>query len=129
MSITVGVVGAGYVGLTSAVCLAAKGFDTICVDTDTARVAQLRCGCAAIDEPQLGGLLAGSLAHGLGAPLTVSIGGLISICGGIIFGLRWSAHRPLARELIVAQQMTGGAPAQEMTARVFSKTSEESRVG
>ncbi len=68
-----------------------------------------------------GGLLAGSLAHVLGAPLTVSIGGIISICGGIVFGLRWSAHRPLARELIVAQQMSGGTPAQEITARVFSK--------
>jgi len=69
----------------------------------------------------IGALLAGSLAHGLGAPLTVSLGGILSICGGIIFGTRWSAHRPLARELIVAQQMTGGAPAQEMTARVFQK--------
>lgn len=70
-----------------------------------------------------GGLLAGSLAHGIGAPLTVSIGGFIAICGGILFGLRWSAHRPIARELIVAQQMSGGTPAQEMTARVFQKGS------
>ena len=69
----------------------------------------------------VGALLSGSIAHAIGAPLTVSIGGAISICGGIIFGARWSSHRPLARELIVAQQMTGGAPAQEMTARVFSK--------
>ena len=70
----------------------------------------------------LGALLAGSLAHGMGAPLTVAIGGMISIAGGIIFGLRWSAHRPTARELIVAQQMAGGTPAQEITARVFQKS-------
>lgn len=69
-----------------------------------------------------GALLSGSLAHVLGAPLTISIGGAISICGGIIFGVRWSAHRPVARELIVAQQMTGGSPAQEMTGRVFQKS-------
>lgn len=69
----------------------------------------------------LGALLAGSVAHGIGAPLTVAIGGAVSICGGVIFGLRWSAHRPVARELIVAQQITGGAPAQEMTGRVFQK--------
>lgn len=71
----------------------------------------------------LGALLAGSVAHGIGAPLTVALGGLISIGGGVIFGMRWSAHRPVARELIVAQQMTGGTPAQEMTARVFQKDS------
>jgi MFS family permease len=71
----------------------------------------------------LGALLAGSIAHGIGAPLTVAIGGIISIAGGITFGLRWSSHRPVARELIVAQQMAGGAPAQEITARVFQKSS------
>jgi len=32
-----------------------------------------------------------------------------------------AALRPAAREMIVAQQMAGGAPAQEMTARVFTK--------
>ena len=70
-----------------------------------------------------GALLAGSVAHVIGAPLTVAIGGVISIAGGVTFGMRWSAHRPMARELIVAQQMVGGAPAQEMTARVFQKSS------
>ncbi len=72
----------------------------------------------------LGALLAGSVAHAMGAPLTVAMGGLISIIGGVIFGLRWSAHRPVARELIVAQQVTGGAPAQEITARVFQKSGD-----
>jgi len=71
----------------------------------------------------LGALLAGSVAHAIGAPLTVAMGGMVSIVGGIIFGLRWSSHRPMARDLIVAQQMTGGSPAQEITARVFQKGS------
>lgn len=57
----VGVVGAGYVGLTSAVCLAVKGIETICVDTDPDRVAELRRGRAVIDEPELDELLADSL--------------------------------------------------------------------
>jgi UDPglucose 6-dehydrogenase len=57
----VGVVGAGYVGLTSAVCLAVKGFDTLCVDTDPVRVAELRCGRAVIDEPEMDELLAAGL--------------------------------------------------------------------
>ncbi|HET6935419.1 MAG TPA: MFS transporter [Candidatus Angelobacter sp.] len=68
-----------------------------------------------------GALLAGSIAHKIGAPWTVAMGGMISILGGTIFGLRWPALRPAARELVVAQQMTGGAPAQEMTGRVFQK--------
>ena len=50
---TAGTVGAGYVGLTTAVCLAERGHRTVCVDTDTARVAQLRRGVATVDEPGL----------------------------------------------------------------------------
>ena len=69
-----------------------------------------------------GALLAGSVAHTIGAPWTVAMGGIIAVGGGIIFGLRWPALRPAARELVIAQQMTGGAPAQEITARVFSKS-------
>lgn len=63
-STLVGVVGAGYVGLTSAVCLAASGVDTVCIDTDRRRVAELRVGYAAIDEPDISDLLRGGLAHG-----------------------------------------------------------------
>lgn len=70
----------------------------------------------------LGALLAGSLAHKLGPTWTVAIGGGISVIGAIVFGLKLPALRPAARELIIAQQMAGGAPAQEMTGRVFAKT-------
>jgi MFS family permease len=73
----------------------------------------------------LGALLAGSLAHKLGAPLTVGIGGVAAIVGGGLFGLKLPALRPAAREMIVAQQMAGGAPAQEMTAPVFAKADQE----
>ncbi|HKD79038.1 MAG TPA: MFS transporter [Candidatus Angelobacter sp.] len=70
----------------------------------------------------LGALLAGSLAHKLGPTWTVAIGGGISVIGAIIFGLKLPSLRPAAREMIIAQQMAGGAPAQEMTGRVFAKT-------
>jgi UDPglucose 6-dehydrogenase len=53
----VGVIGAGYVGLTSAVCLAERGHDTVCVDVDDARVRRLNEGVATIDEPDLPELL------------------------------------------------------------------------
>jgi MFS family permease len=70
----------------------------------------------------LGALLAGSLAHTLGAPMTVGIGGVVAIVGAGLFGLKLPALRPAAREMIVAQQVAGGSPAQEMTAPVFSKS-------
>jgi len=69
-----------------------------------------------------GALSAGSIAHNIGAPWTVAIGGIISVIGGIFFGLRWPRLRSTARELIVAQQMTGGAPAQETTSEIIVKT-------
>jgi UDPglucose 6-dehydrogenase len=51
--IRVGVVGAGYVGLTTAVCLAERGVDTVSVDVDVAKIDRLKAGSATIDEPGL----------------------------------------------------------------------------
>jgi UDPglucose 6-dehydrogenase len=48
-----GVVGAGYVGLTTAVCLAEVDHHTVCVDVDAERVGRLNHGVALIDEPGL----------------------------------------------------------------------------
>ncbi len=53
MSDMVGVIGAGYVGLTTAACLAHLGHIVRCVDNDTARVARLARGIVDIREPQL----------------------------------------------------------------------------
>ncbi|MEN4397806.1 UDP-glucose dehydrogenase family protein [Mycolicibacterium senegalense] len=60
----VGVVGAGYVGLTTAVCLAERAHDTVCVDVDSARVARLATGIAPVDEPGLAELLVSGLRSG-----------------------------------------------------------------
>jgi UDPglucose 6-dehydrogenase len=61
----VGVVGAGYVGLTTAVCTAGHGLDTVAVDIDPDRVERLAAGIPVIDEPQLPKLLRDGLARGL----------------------------------------------------------------
>jgi UDPglucose 6-dehydrogenase len=61
----VGVVGVGYVGLTTAVCLAERGLDTVAVDIDADRVRRLAAGTAVIDEPELPGLLRQGLHRGL----------------------------------------------------------------
>jgi MFS family permease len=63
----------------------------------------------------IGALLAGALAGRLGAPTTVMIGGAVCIAGSMAFGLRLPALRPEARQIIVALQMTGGDPADEVT--------------
>ncbi|WP_280402766.1 UDP-glucose dehydrogenase family protein [Nocardia carnea] len=59
----VGIVGAGYVGLTSAACLAHLGHHVICVDNDAAKVEQLRAGTISIVEPDLPELVAEGLAE------------------------------------------------------------------
>lgn len=64
----------------------------------------------------LGALLAGTLAGRLGAPLTVALGGGACIVGAAFFWRRLPMLRGEARQLIVAQQMSGGSPPEEMTA-------------
>lgn len=54
----VGIVGAGYVGLTSAACLAHLGHHVTCVDNDEAKVEQLEAGRISIVEPGLPELVA-----------------------------------------------------------------------
>jgi UDPglucose 6-dehydrogenase len=58
------VVGAGYVGLVTASCLADLGHDVACVDADSARVALLRQGGVPIYEPGLDALIARNMAGG-----------------------------------------------------------------
>jgi len=61
-----------------------------------------------------GSLLAGALAHRLGAPGTVAFGGLVCIAGALVFGLRLPVLRHDTRQIIVALQVAGAEP-QEMT--------------
>ncbi len=68
----------------------------------------------------LGAFLAGALANHLGAPWTVAVGGVASIAAAIWFGRHLPSIRAEARELVLAQGMTGGSPAQEITSRGLS---------
>lgn len=65
-----------------------------------------------------GALLGGALADRLGAPVTVSMGAVACLGGAALFWLQLPKIRIEARRLIVAQSIAGGAPAEEMTARV-----------
>jgi MFS family permease len=62
-----------------------------------------------------GALLAGALAHSLGAPSTVALGGLACIAGALVFTWRLPALRLEARHIIVALEVAGGEPPEEIT--------------
>ena len=56
----VGVIGVGYVGLVTAVCIAHLGHDVVCLDVDEAKIDALRAGRVPIYEPGLDELMAGA---------------------------------------------------------------------
>jgi UDPglucose 6-dehydrogenase len=58
------VVGAGYVGLVTAACLAAMGNHVVCVDADAGRVHRLRMGVLPFHEPGLAELVQGATTAG-----------------------------------------------------------------
>jgi UDPglucose 6-dehydrogenase len=53
----VSVIGTGYVGLVSGVCLADRGHDVVCVDVDESKVARINSGIPPIYEKDLESLL------------------------------------------------------------------------
>ncbi|MDO8914768.1 MAG: UDP-glucose/GDP-mannose dehydrogenase family protein [Coriobacteriia bacterium] len=58
------VIGAGYVGLVTGVCLANSGHDVTCVDVDAAKIEMLSSGSSPIYEPGIVELLAKTSASG-----------------------------------------------------------------
>src|SRR3712207_7533661 len=57
MSMRISIVGTGYVGLVTGVCLAAKGHDVTCVDIDRGKVDAINRGVPPIHEAGLEELL------------------------------------------------------------------------
>ena len=60
----VGIIGAGYVGLVTGVCLAEIGHDVVCVDVDESKIEKLRNGEIPIYEPGLDVILAKAIKNG-----------------------------------------------------------------
>jgi UDPglucose 6-dehydrogenase/GDP-mannose 6-dehydrogenase len=63
----ISVVGTGYVGLVSGVCLAEKGHGVICVDIDADKVDRINAGDSPIHEEGLDELLERNVGNGLSA--------------------------------------------------------------
>jgi hypothetical protein len=63
----------------------------------------------------LGSLLAGAIADRVGAPITVVLGGVASLAGGVVFARNWPSMRAPARELVAAQGMMQRQPPPEAT--------------
>jgi len=81
----IAVIGAGYVGLTTAACFSHLGHDVTCADIDEARIAQLTRGEIPIVEAGLGalvrdGLEGGRLSFVVGAANAVSSAEFAYLC-------------------------------------------------
>ena len=68
-----------------------------------------------------GALGAGVVAHHLGAPLTLALGGMACMLGSAAFGMRLPMMQAEARRLILAQGLAGGDPAQEIVSQEVSE--------
>ena len=64
MSLTISVIGTGYLGAVHAACMAELGHTVVGVDTDPAKVEALNAGTAPLFEPGLDELLAKVLPTG-----------------------------------------------------------------
>ena len=82
---TLGVVGVGYVGLTSGACLASLGHRVVCGDVDAAKVERLQSGVIPIVEAGLSELVADGLASGrlefvVGAAAVAEVADVVFLC-------------------------------------------------
>jgi UDPglucose 6-dehydrogenase len=102
-------IGTGYVGLVSGVCLSDFGHDVVCVDKDPAKIAQLRKGEVPIYEPGLQDLLkrnvsAGRLSFTEDLPSAVANADAIFIAVGTP-SRRGDGHADLSYVMIAAEEI------------------------
>ena len=88
----VAVIGTGYVGLVTGVCLGAKGHDVTCVDVDAAKVAAINRGEAPIHEPGLQTLLKANLDRNLRATSNLHDAIMCSDLSLIAVGTPFAGH-------------------------------------
>ena len=105
MSAKVAVIGAGYVGLTSAACFAHLGHEVVCADVDEARVARLEKGDVPILEAGLSELVAAGLDSGrlrfvVGATTAARDAEFVFLCVPTPFGDGGSADLSFVEDVV-----------------------------
>lgn len=110
----IGVIGTGYVGLVTAVCLAKLGHRVVGVDQDEGKVARLRRGVSPIYEPGLEELLreqqaAGRIGFSTEIPEAVQAATVLFICVGTPPREDGSADLSQVEEVtrVIAENMDG----------------------
>ncbi len=113
MTAKVAVIGAGYVGLTSAACFAHLGHDVVCADVDEARVRRLEKGDVPILEAGLSelvaeGLDANRLRFVVGAANAARDAEFVFLCVPTPFGDGGGADLSVVED-VVARDRAGAA--------------------
>ncbi|MCP8885161.1 UDP-glucose/GDP-mannose dehydrogenase family protein [Devosia sp. XJ19-1] len=107
----IAIVGSGYVGLVTGVCLADFGHEVVCIDKDDAKIAALREGIIPIYEPGLDALVksnisAGRLRFSTDLPASVAPADVVFIAVGTP-SRRGDGHADLSFVYAVAREVAG----------------------
>ena len=137
-SAAVAVIGAGYVGLTTAACLARMGHRVVCTDIDEPRIAGLQRGEMPIHEPGLdrlvrAGLDSGDLSFAYGSAEAASHVDFVFLCvptpagrdGGTDLSFLEAAATEIGQSLqprtVVVNKSTAPAGTTEFLTRVLGR--------
>ena len=116
MGLKVTVVGTGYVGLVTGVCLADSGHDVTCVDIDPDKIAQLRDGRPTIYEPGIEELLVAGIERGdlrfetPGAGWRALIGDVVFVAVGTPMAVNGAADLSQVRTVVDALASAADRP-------------------
>lgn len=120
------VIGSGYVGLVTGVCLAMDGHQVTCVDSDTGKIALMQGGTCPIYEEGLEVLMRQAHASGaltLSSDLAVAVAGaeVVFICVGTPPRAS-DGHADMAQVHAAAAQIAAALPANADTVIVLKST-------
>lgn len=107
----IAIVGSGYVGLVTGVCLADFGHEVVCIDKDDAKIAALREGIIPIYEPGLdelvkSNIMSGHLSFSTDLPASVAPADVVFIAVGTP-SRRGDGHADLSFVYAVAREVAG----------------------
>ncbi|NOT07139.1 MAG: UDP-glucose/GDP-mannose dehydrogenase family protein [Gemmatimonadales bacterium] len=105
----VAIIGAGYVGLVSGVCLAEQGHQVTCVDLDPAKVARINAGEPPIHENGLGELLRRHVGRGFRATTDLAAAVRGAELTMIAVGTPFDGHRIDLTAVTAASREIGAA--------------------